>query len=76
MKVYLFGAGLLFAIGQVFQFVISQHICAGTKGKINGGLFEVLFTLLAVIFIWLFWSSITEDDWPVPVTAGGAPTYT
>src|SRR5690348_18284898 len=44
--VYLVGAALLFAIGQIFQYVISVHICTGSSGKINGGLFETLFTLL------------------------------
>jgi Gpi18-like mannosyltransferase len=68
--VYLIGAALLFAIGQIFQYVISVHICNGTDGKINGGLFESLFTLLAVIMVWVFWSSITEDDWPMPTVAG------
>lgn len=67
-KVYLIGAALLFAIGQVFQYVISTHICQGTHGKIDGALFETLFTLLSVVMIWVFWSSITEDDWPVPAT--------
>ncbi|KAL8789610.1 MAG: hypothetical protein Q9213_001046 [Squamulea squamosa] len=70
---YLFGAALLFAIGQIFQYVISTHICSGTNGKINGALFETFFTLLAVIMTWVFWSSITEDDWPMPVSGG---TYT
>ncbi|KAI4242688.1 MAG: hypothetical protein L6R40_003909 [Gallowayella cf. fulva] len=70
---YLMGAALLFAIGQIFQYVISTHICSGTKGKINGALFETLFTLLAVVMTWVFWSSITEDDWPMPVSGG---TYT
>lgn len=67
---YLIGAALLFAIGQIFQYVVSVHICNGTDGKINGGLFETLFTLLAVVMIWVFWSSITEDDWPMPTVAG------
>ncbi|KAL8727108.1 MAG: hypothetical protein Q9181_005827 [Wetmoreana brouardii] len=70
---YLLAAALLFAIGQIFQYVISTHICSGTNGKINGALFETLFTLLAVVMTWVFWSSITEDDWPTPVTGG---TYT
>lgn len=69
-QVYLFAAAVLFAIGQVFQYVISVHICTGTSGKINGGLFETLFTLLAVTMIWVFWSSITEDDWPMPTVPG------
>lgn len=68
---YLLGAVLLFAIGQIFQYVVSVHICDGTDGKINGGLFESLFTLLAVVMIWVFWSSITEDDWPMPITGSG-----
>ncbi|KAF2736864.1 hypothetical protein EJ04DRAFT_432151 [Polyplosphaeria fusca] len=67
---YLLGAVLLFALGQIFQYVVSVHICHGTDGKINGGLFETLFTLLSVVLIWVFWSSITEDDWPMPTVAG------
>ena len=67
-SVYLLAAVLLFAIGQVFQYVISRYICTGTDGKIDGALFETLFTLLSVVMIWVFWSSITEDDWPMPVT--------
>ena len=72
--VYLMAAALLFAIGQIFQYVISTHICQGTNGKIDGALFETLFTLLSVIMIWVFWSSITEDDWPMPTS--GESTYT
>ena len=69
--VYLTGAGLLFAIGQIFNYVISTHLCQASDGKINGALFETLFTLLSVIGVWAFWSSITEDDWPLPVGGGG-----
>jgi hypothetical protein len=71
--VYLGAAALLFIIGQIFQYVISVHLCEATNGGINGGFFETLFTLLAVVMIWVFWSSITEDDWPVP--APGGTTY-
>lgn len=63
---YLIAAALLFAIGQIFNYVISTHICNGTNGKIDGALFETLFTLLSVVTVWIFWSSITEDDWPMP----------
>ncbi|KAI5245789.1 hypothetical protein E4T43_02924 [Aureobasidium subglaciale] len=65
---YLVSAMLLFAIGQIFQYVISVHLCNATNGAINGGLFESLFTLFSIIMIWIFWSSITEDDWPLPST--------
>ncbi|EGD90305.1 hypothetical protein H112_01760 [Trichophyton rubrum D6] len=67
---YLSIAGLLFALSQIFQFVISTHLCNATDGKINGAFFETLFNLGAVNMVWVFWSSITEDDWPMNV--GGA----
>lgn len=67
--IYLAAAAVLFAIGQVFNYTISKYICDGTDGKINGALFETLFTLLSVVMVWIFWSSITEDDWPMPVTS-------
>lgn len=70
---YLIGAALLFAIGQVFNYAISKYICDGTSGKIDGALFETLFTLLAVVVIWVFWSSITEDDWPIQTTTTYEP---
>ncbi|KAI9727707.1 MAG: hypothetical protein M1828_005935 [Chrysothrix sp. TS-e1954] len=62
--VWLVLAVLSFAVGQIFDFLVSPHICTGTSGKIDGALFETLFTLIAVVLIWVFWSSITEDDWP------------
>lgn len=65
---------MLFALGQIFQYVVSKYICSGTHGKINGSMFEVLFTLLSVVMIWIFWSSITEDDWPMPAPQGGMYT--
>ncbi|KAF4200614.1 hypothetical protein CNMCM8927_002787 [Aspergillus lentulus] len=67
---YLSAAGLLFAIGQIFNYVISTHLCQASHGKINGALFETLFTLLSVVTVWIFWSSITEDDWPMPMAVG------
>jgi hypothetical protein len=67
--IFLVSAALLFAIGQIFNYIVSIHICKGTSGKIDGALFETLFTLLSVVMIWVFWSSITEDDWPMPTNA-------
>jgi hypothetical protein len=67
--IYLGAAALLFALGQIFNYIVSIHICNGTNGKIDGALFETLFTLLSVVMVWIFWSSITEDDWPMPVTS-------
>jgi hypothetical protein len=74
--IYLTGAALLFAIGQIFNYVISKYICDGSSGKVDGALFETFFTLLAVGMIFVFWSSITEDDWPMPATESyTAPGY-
>lgn len=61
---YLGGAAVLFALGQIFTYIVSPYICNGTLGKIDGSMFETLFNLLAVVMFWVFWSSITEDDWP------------
>jgi hypothetical protein len=66
--IYLIAAALLFAIGQIFNYVISVHICKPTHGKIDGAFFETFFTLLSVVAVWVFWSSITEDDWPSSVS--------
>lgn len=67
---YLAGAAVLFVLGQIFTYIVSPYICNGTAGKIDGSLFETLFNLLAVVTVWVFWSSITEDDWPLPVNSG------
>ncbi|KAL2213789.1 hypothetical protein CC79DRAFT_1264268 [Sarocladium strictum] len=65
--IYLTAAAVLFAVGQIFQYIVSRYICDGTSGQIDGALFQTLFTLLSVVMVWVFWSSITEDDWPMPV---------
>ncbi|KAI5293196.1 hypothetical protein KEM52_005758 [Ascosphaera acerosa] len=57
----LIGAGL-FAMGQIFQYVASKHICSATHGKINGSVFANFFTSLALASIWILWSVITEDE--------------
>ncbi|KAK4644881.1 hypothetical protein QC761_308820 [Podospora bellae-mahoneyi] len=65
---FLGAAALSFAVGQIFNFVVSPYICNGTSGAIDGSLFQTLFTLVAVTVVWFFWSSITEDDWPIQPT--------
>lgn len=70
---YLAAATVLFALGQIFQYVISSYICNGTSGAIDGNFFETFFTLTAVIMVWVFWSSITEDDWPVAPPTSSYP---
>jgi hypothetical protein len=57
-------SALCFAIGMIFDFVISVHICHGTNGKIDGSMFETLFVLFAVMLLWWFWISIVEGEYP------------
>lgn len=63
--IWLTGAALLFALAQVFEFVISPYICRGSGGRLDGDFFETLFTAASVACTWIFWSCITEDDWAV-----------
>ena len=56
-------SALAFAVGQIFNFVISVHICRGTDGKIDGSMFETLFVLISVGFLWWFWISIVEGEY-------------
>ena len=57
-------SALSFAIGQIFDFVISVHICTSTDGKIDGSMFETFFVLISVILLWWFWISIVEGEYP------------
>lgn len=43
--------------------VLNQTICTGTNQSVDGSLFATVFNLAAVIFVYRFWDSITEDDW-------------
>ena len=71
----LLGAVLAFALGQIFDFVISVHICLGTGGKIDGSLFETLFTLISVGLLWWFWISIVEGEYPESEAQGSQINY-
>lgn len=67
-------SALAFAVGQIFNFVVSVHICKGTKGAIDGSMFETLFVLISVCLLWWFWVSIVEGEYPeseVPTTVTG-----
>ncbi|KAI8868724.1 hypothetical protein GQ42DRAFT_162850 [Ramicandelaber brevisporus] len=61
---YLIGSLVFFGLSQVFNFVISEKICKGTSGKVDGIMFSTLSGLIAMILLFMYWSSITEDDQP------------
>ncbi|KAL5600986.1 hypothetical protein BROUX41_005817 [Berkeleyomyces rouxiae] len=61
--VWLGSAAIFFALGQIFTYTISSHICDGTSGKIDGSMFETFCTMVSVLLVWYFWTTITEEDW-------------
>jgi Chitin synthase export chaperone len=65
------GAALAFAVSQIFNFVISVHICLGTNHKIDGSMFETLFVIISVALLWWFWISIVEGEYPESEVAQG-----
>jgi hypothetical protein len=68
-------AALAFAIGQVFDFVVSVHICIGTNGGIDGSMFETLFVLISVVLLWVFWISIVEGEYQESEAVGSVGVY-
>jgi hypothetical protein len=62
--IMLAAAALSFALGQIFNFLVSVHICTGTNGAIDGSLFETLFTLVSILLLWWYWISIVEGEYP------------
>ncbi|KAJ1673925.1 hypothetical protein EV182_004302 [Spiromyces aspiralis] len=58
---WLIGAIVTFALSQIFMLVISDNICDGTNGRIDGTMFSTLLNFVAMVFIYYFWNSITED---------------
>jgi Chitin synthase export chaperone len=62
--IMLAASALFFAVGQIFNFLVSVHICTGTNGAIDGSLFETLFTLVSILLLWWYWISIVEGEYP------------
>ena len=50
-----------FASGQVFEFVVSVHICQGTSGKVDGSMFQTLCNIFSVVLLVMFWITVIED---------------
>nr|XP_019000641.1 uncharacterized protein I203_06686 [Kwoniella mangroviensis CBS 8507]OCF64102.1 hypothetical protein I203_06686 [Kwoniella mangroviensis CBS 8507] len=57
------GACILFAVGQVIFFLVSQPLCDASNGKVNSSFLSTLLEAGSVGLIYLAWKSITEDDW-------------
>ncbi|RKP10669.1 chitin synthase III catalytic subunit-domain-containing protein [Thamnocephalis sphaerospora] len=50
-------------MAQVFYILVSNPICAGTDGIIDGSFAATILTGVAAIFLYNYWDSITEDEW-------------
>ncbi|KAJ1918241.1 hypothetical protein H4219_002713 [Mycoemilia scoparia] len=59
---WLLGALVLFVLSQIFMLVISDEICNGTNGRIDGTMFSTLLNFGSLVMIYFFWNSITEGD--------------
>jgi hypothetical protein len=51
-----------FVTGQLFHTLFSTNICTMTEHYIDGMFFGNVFTLLAVMMIYKYWDSITQED--------------
>jgi hypothetical protein len=57
----LFGTAF-FAIGLLVTLGLSEEICEGTMHYIDGTFFAVCAVLLATMFVYKYWDSITKED--------------
>ncbi|KAI8056045.1 chitin synthase III catalytic subunit, partial [Syncephalis plumigaleata] len=53
---------VFFAIGQIITIGIGETICNGTRHYLDGTFFGACSVLLAVMFIYKYWDSITKED--------------
>ena len=67
---YLLLAAMFFIGGQLIEFIASPSICTRTNNSIDGAFFQTLMSLVAMFWVFIFWDSITEDDWPLPDFTG------
>jgi len=79
--VFLFASIACFILGQIFEFAISRHICLGSGRTIDGALFQTLFSLAAMVLLYVQWTKIpftpaAPKPPPQPTMAVyGAPGY-
>ena len=59
----LYLALMCFCASVGLQFVLNQIICTNTTAIVNGSVFATITDLAAIVLVFKFWDSITEDDW-------------
>ncbi|KAN0085627.1 Chitin synthase III catalytic subunit [Tylopilus felleus] len=58
-------SAILFILSQLDYFLLSKVICRGASMKVDGSFIATLLETAAVVFIYLGWRGITEEDWDV-----------
>jgi len=56
-------SAVLFIISQLDYFLLSKVICQGASMKVDGSFIATILETAAVVFIYLAWRGITEEDW-------------
>lgn len=59
---HIFFGVLMFIVGQVILYVFSRPICNGVQHYMDGLFFATICNLLAVMMVYKFWDSITQED--------------
>jgi hypothetical protein len=62
IKVDLILGLMIFALGQVVQYVLADSVCSITKHYVDGLFFSTICSLISVMIIYKYWNSITRDD--------------
>ncbi|KAF8555620.1 hypothetical protein OG21DRAFT_1483758 [Imleria badia] len=58
-------SAILFILSQLDYFLLSKVICRGASMKVDGSFIATILETAAVVFIFLGWRGITEEDWDV-----------
>jgi hypothetical protein len=53
---------VIFALGQVIEYIFSKSVCELTKHYVDGLFFGTICSLISVMIIYKYWNSITRDD--------------
>ncbi|KAJ3317421.1 Chitin synthase, class 7 [Blyttiomyces sp. JEL0837] len=53
---------IFFALGQVFEYVLSTKVCQMAQHYIDGLFFGTICSLLGVMMVYKYWDSITKED--------------
>lgn len=61
--VNLYAALVFFGASQALMYAVNGMICDATQRYVDGTALATLCNLIAMIFVYRFWDSITEDEW-------------